>query len=190
MALAEADPVAAENKTETAPPQAVPKAATPPVTPDREKVDFTKKWIARLMDNMDAIVDQDTRRKLMEACGRSCYVGAHGNASTTPPSAEKVEGFLKYLRDHFGPQCVRMEGNQTLIDFAYVANPRGLKVADGYCLCPLLEDGPAKLSPTYCQCSVGYVREMFTRQVGRPVQVELVRSLRRGDAECRFAVRY
>ena len=91
----------------------------------------------------------------MEACGRSCYFGAYGDAPATVPTDEKVQGFLKCLRDKFGPQSVRTEGNQTIIDFAYIANPRGLRVADGYCLCPVLEDGPVKLSPTYCQCSVG-----------------------------------
>ena len=59
MALVETDNLAAENKTDPPPPKAVPNAATPPVTPDREKVDFAKKWIARLMDNLDAIVDQE-----------------------------------------------------------------------------------------------------------------------------------
>ena len=72
----------------------------------------------------------------------------------------------------------------------YVGNPRGLRVADGYCLCPILEDGPRQLSPTYCHCSVGYVAASFEHGSGRKVRVQLVDSLRRGGKECHFAVRF
>jgi len=67
---------------------------------------------------------------------------------------------------------------------------QGLGLAADEELCSLVEDGPPDLSPTFCLCSLGYVREMFARQVGRPVQVELVRSVHRGDRECRFTVRF
>jgi len=67
---------------------------------------------------------------------------------------------------------------------------QGLGVAADEELCSLVEDRPPNLSPTFCLCSLGYVREMFARQVGRPVQVELVRSVHRGDRECRFTVRF
>jgi len=42
------------------------------------------------------------------------------------------------------------------------------------------------LSPTYCLCSVGYVREMHERVLGRPVEVELADSVLRGGKRCRF----
>jgi len=73
--------------------------------------------------------------------------------------------------------------------FNYVGNPKGLKIADGYCLCPMLENGPPALSPTYCYCSVGYVGFMFHKLItGKPVQVELLESLRGGGKACRFKV--
>jgi len=174
--------VASESKPE-------PKSSAP-VTPDAEKVQFTKLWVSRMMDNLDKHVDEPTRKRLMEACGKTCFVGAHGEAKPTEASPVKEQAFLDRHQARFGKDSVRREGNETLLDFWYSQNPRGLKVSDGYCLCPVVEDGPEKLSPTYCHCSVGYVREMFSRELGKPVSVELIRSLRRGDRECRFLVRY
>ncbi|HQT92614.1 MAG TPA: DUF6144 family protein, partial [Candidatus Kryptobacter bacterium] len=58
----------------------------------------------------------------------------------------------------------------------------------GYCLCPLVESGPEGLSGTYCDCSVGYVREMFRTYTGKAVSVELLESLKRGGRTCRFGI--
>ncbi len=92
-----------------------------------------------------------------------------------------------------GPRCPSQPARRILregdvVYFNYRGNPAGLQIADGYCLCPLVEDGPADLSPTYCHCSVGYVAYMFERSTGRPTRVELLESLRGGGKACRFAV--
>lgn len=43
------------------------------------------------------------------------------------------------------------------------------------CLCPMAEAQTAgSISPTYCLCSLGYVKEMHERILGRTVNVELV----------------
>jgi hypothetical protein len=64
---------------------------------------------------------------------------------------------------------------------------RGLMEANGRA-CAMGAYGPPDLSPTYCHCSVGYVAYMFERNLGRPVRVELLESLRGGGKACRFAV--
>ena len=90
------------------------------------------------------------------------------------------------MNKHLGPYNPKREGN--IIFFNYVQNPRGLKVSDGYCLCPLIEDGPEIFSPTYCQCSVGYVEMIFKNITGRNTSVELLESLRTGGSSCRFKI--
>jgi len=71
-----------------------------------------------------------------------------------------------------------------------IVSPRvGRSFGDGqYCMCPLVESGPPGLSPTFCLCSTGYVREIFERQLARPVTVELVESLKTGGRDCVFRV--
>jgi hypothetical protein len=149
-----------------------------------QRVDFGKTWAARFMRVMDERLDEKTRQGLMEANGRACAMGAYG-----PPDPAKhvaVDDFVAGLARHVGPENARREGD--VVYFSYKGNPEGLRVSDGYCLCPLVEDGPADLSPTYCHCSVGYVAYMFERNIGRPVRVELLESLRSGGKACRFAV--
>jgi hypothetical protein len=155
----------------------------PPETPCDKKMEFAQTWVKRFMDLLDANLDEATRNRLMEANGKMCHQGSlHGKKVTPIPVDTFVEGLRKYV----GSENARREGDA--IYFNYVKNPAGLLVADGYCLCPLVEKGPAGLSGTYCQCSVGYVNDMFETQLGRPVKVELLESLKRGGKGCKFKI--
>jgi predicted hydrocarbon binding protein len=55
-------------------------------------------------------------------------------------------------------------------------------------MCPVVESGPTELSRTYCQCSAGYVKEVFERMTGLPCRVEVLESLRTGGTRCRFKI--
>jgi predicted hydrocarbon binding protein len=46
-----------------------------------------------------------------------------------------------------------------------------------------------QLPASYCLCSAGWVQEMFETVTGRPVHVELIRSIKGGAPDCRFVVR-
>jgi len=144
--------------------------------------------IKRIVAQLDAKLDPSKAREIMETCGQICHDGAHSKAAE-PPSPERVKGFLGWITKSFGPEAVRYEGDETVIAFKYVQNPQGLKVADGYCLCPIMEDAPKGVSRTYCYCSVGYVRQIFQNNLGKPVNVELTDSVLWGGKSCDFSVR-
>jgi len=159
------------------PPQAV------PLTPDAERVKFSETWAKRFFDVLDAHLDEATRETIMRANGRACHLGSQAGHVVEPVD---IDTFIARVRSYIGEEAIHREGN--VVYFHYVANPRGLKVADGYCLCPLVETGPAGLSGTYCLCSAGYVQHMFETEVGRPAKAELLESLKRGDKGCKFKI--
>jgi hypothetical protein len=165
---------------------ALPPAPAPsglPLTPAQERIEFAERWAKRFFDIFDAHLDEATREKIMMANGRACHEGSlHGRKE--PPIS--VDDFVARVQSYVGAEAIHREGDT--IYFSYVQNPRGLKVADGYCLCPLVEKGPAGLSGTYCLCSVGYVQHMFESATGRPVKVELLESLKRGGKTCKFKI--
>ncbi|HYK89562.1 MAG TPA: DUF6144 family protein [Acidobacteriota bacterium] len=164
------------------------KASTPPVTPCDKKVVQGQLVIRRLMQQLDAKVDPATRQSIMEGCGQACYEGGHGKRSPEKPTPEQVGKFLDGMRKYLGPEGVKQTAAETMIYFNYTGNPQGLKTSDRYCLCPILEDAPKNISPTYCQCSVGYVREIFERGMGKTARVELNGSILRGGRTCSFTV--
>ncbi len=160
-----------------------PSAAKAPVTPDARKVEWAKTWTKRFFDILDLELDEPTRRRIMERNGHACH---QGSLKGEKPPRVTLEQLVKGIAEFNGADSVRLEGNT--VYFNYVKNPEGLRVADGYCLCPLVEDGPPGLSKTFCYCSVGYVRDMFESMTGRKAKVELLESLKGGGKTCRFRV--
>jgi hypothetical protein len=157
-------------------------------TPCNEKMEFTHTWIRRFMEVMDENLDAATCKKLMQINGSLCAQGAYEELSPSAGhSMEDIDATIAEWQKGLGKENIYRQGNTVF--FNYVGNPKGLKIADGYCLCPMIENGPATLSPTYCQCSVGYVQFMFQKLItGKPVVVELLESLRGGGKACRFKV--
>ncbi|MGD0757222.1 MAG: DUF6144 family protein [Bacteroidales bacterium] len=157
-------------------------------TPCNEKMNFTHKWVKRFFEIVDQHLDVETRNKLMQSNGAACAKGAYGEfANDQPATLEEIDQRIIEWQKNLGKQNIYRKDN--VVYFNYVGNPKGLKISDGYCLCPMIEDKPDILSPTYCQCSVGYVKYMFQRLITyKPVQVDLLESLRSGGKACRFKV--
>lgn len=160
----------------------------PNETPCDAKIDFAQKWLKRFFDLVDQQLDSETRIKLMQSNGAACAKGAYGELTNDKPATiEDIDKKIVTWQKNLGKENIYRQ--DSTIFFNYVGNPKGLKVSDGYCLCPMIENKPETLSPTYCQCSVGYVKYMFQRFITfKPVQVELLESLRSGGKACRFKV--
>jgi hypothetical protein len=155
-------------------------------TADRRSVEFAHQWIGRFMDIMDSRLDEDTRTKLMEENGRRCHIALNGDFDPATPKPD-LDQWIEERRKKTGADSIRREGNDII--FTYVRNDGESFSPSRTCLCPLVESGVRNLSPTYCRCSAGYVRELFRRIVRGPLEVELLSSVHRGDDCCRFRVR-
>jgi hypothetical protein len=137
--------------------------------------EFTHRWVKNLVEIVDAYLDEETKIKLFESCGQAC---AHGGPIRIAEECQgNLDGWLATLRKwHGGEELVQREG-----DIIHVLCTE--------CLCTLVKDGPARLPDTYCYCSLGWMKETFGTVVGKPVDVELVESIKRGGQECRFTIR-
>ncbi len=149
---------------------------SPAQTPEEgSRMKFQQEWIKSLMENLDAQVDEPARVKVMEACGRAC---ARRGAVTglSKAAGGDLDKLVVALAKHVGQENVRREGS--------VVHLRYTK-----CFCPLVASGPERLPKTYCNCSRGWALEVFGAVTGKPVTVELLRSIKRGDASCDFVIR-
>ena len=158
-------------------------------TPAWRKLEKAELWIKHLIEHMDEQLDQETKIRLLQACGRSCFTRTFGVADENDPTPEEREKYLQLLKKR-GFE-IRREGNVITFTFNWGRNhqnPKGLIMRDGYCMCPQVESGPSDLSPSYCFCSTGYVKESFERALGKPVKVELLDSLKMGGKDCVFKI--
>lgn len=136
---------------------------------------FKEAYILTLMENMEKQLDEKTRVKLMEECGRAC-----ARRSGIAKFAEKYKGdvkkFVDNMAEKLGQENISIEGDT--IHWGY---PR--------CFCELVAEGSTRLPDVYCHCSVGWVLEVFETVAGKPVKVELLQSVKRGAPSCQFLVR-
>jgi len=140
-------------------------------TPMNENERFKQAWLKSLMTNMDAQLEEEQRIKLMESCGRDC--ARRGAIQMATSCKGDLEKFAKTLGKFVG---IRIEANTVHIEY-------------DKCYCHLVREGPETLSNTWCNCSVGWIKEMFETVVERPVEVQLLQSIKRGDPVCKFIVR-
>ncbi len=136
---------------------------------------FRQDWIKSLMENMDAQLDIEDRERVMQACGRAC--ARRGSLKPLQAAAQgSVDKLVAALGSHLGAGNAKREGDVVKLKYEK-------------CYCPLVAAGPARLSNTYCHCSQGWVMEIFEKVSGKKVEVTLLRSIKRGDAACEFAVK-
>lgn len=153
----------------------------------QERIEFTEKWAVRFFDVLDANLDEPTRKKIMMANGKACLL-AWQKETNQPLRSEPLtlERFTAWAKDHGSPDY-QVDGN--VICYQYMsAAETGKPSPENHCLCPMVESNPAGLSQTYCYCSLGYVKEMHEQIFKRPVNVELVSSVLRGDPRCKFKI--
>ena len=136
------------------------------------------------MGAVDGTLDAETRKKLMMANGKACYLAWIADTKQTIKPVT-LERFRKWIADNVKDGSYRVDGSA--IYFQYMgAAETGLPAAERACLCPMVETKPEGLSSTYCQCSIGYVKAMHELLLNRPVEVELVDSVLRGGKRCQF----
>lgn len=141
--------------------------------------ELLRKWLETLMAGLAAEVDEKTQVQLIKRCGRTCafYHGDVERARTLRRSARDIDELLDRLNQEEDFWCGRWTREGDTIYSVCEA-----------CGCPLVRAGLVELSPTFCNCSRGWVAAVFETILGRPVEVELKRAIGRGDPVCEFAV--
>jgi predicted hydrocarbon binding protein len=146
------------------------------VTDDKEdwRVGFMQKRFAHLVDFMNTNVDEATQLKMFEEMGRFC-AGQHKEGYEK--FTANTEAFLKDLEGQFIEKTTFDKEKQTISLLG--------KKQDS-CVCAFA--GGKNISPDFCNCSRGYMKEMFTVITGKPVEVTLDESILRGSDRCSFTI--
>jgi hypothetical protein len=150
-----------------------------------KRMEFGDVWVKRFFDVMDGTLDEGAWRKLMMANGRACFAGYAGPPKKQP-GPDAFEHFSEWIAKNGKEKGYAIEGR--VVSFEFVGSAEtGQASPEAVCLCPMAEaQKPGEFSPTFCLCSLGYVKEMHERILGRPVEVELVDSVLKGGKRCQF----
>ena len=146
-----------------------------------ETSELVRTWLEMLITGLDAEVDEETRARVLTHCGQGCalYHGSLEQAKAIQQSTQDIDELLDKLNQQEGLWCGRWIRDDAVI----------FSICEA-CGCPLVRAGLVKPSPTFCNCSRGWVEAVFEIVLGRAVAVELNQAIGRGDPVCEFIVRF
>jgi len=146
-------------------------------------------WVKRAMERLDFLVDEETRGRIMVACGQKC-----AKMNSRPIEMAKRRRAKFDSEDEFLEAEIRkpMKGTSLTREgdvLHYTYTPREYRQRLR-CYCSLVNRLPSDetMSLTYCSCARGFVEEYWEEVLLRPVRVELMESSISGSNVCKFVV--
>lgn len=134
---------------------------------------FRESWVRNFLKNLDASMDPMERAAFMESNGRDC---ARRSAIRLAESCKgDMAGFTEKLGAWVGKENVRFQDGKVVLIYRE-------------CYCPMVSKIREKIPDTWCECSRGWVVQMFETVAGRPLNVAMQSTIKRGDPVCRFEV--
>jgi len=137
------------------------------------------RWIGNMIERIENYVSPKLCTKIMERCGRKCCgITTRKNAKQFMSESKSIKEFLNKLNKHgIGGGRLRLKGKNT--------------VTGGYdrCYCGQVKKTQKPFpTKTYCQCSVGWYKQLFESALGKEVEVELISSIITGAKTCEFLI--
>jgi hypothetical protein len=146
-------------------------------------------WVKEAMDRLDAVVPPEKRGQIMTACGHNCIAINQQPLKVARARRQKYPSEEDFLKTEVEkpPRGFRFEREGDVLIQYYTprAFGRGMR-----CYCSLVRGLPEGVvtSPTYCQCSRGFVEKYWEGILGRAVRVELGATAITGADECQFTI--
>ena len=134
-----------------------------------------QKWTNNLFTGLEESMGEKNLMEMLEECGRQCLTEHFKKtASSLRRKAKNDKEFLQELSKKW--KALKPEKG-------------GIFVVYPKCYCYVVGKFPGTVPHSYCYCSRGWIRELFEYSLGRPVKVDIISTIKRGDRECRFRVR-
>lgn len=146
-------------------------------------------WVRCAMEKLDALVDEETRVKIMENCGRNCAEVNKRTIERAKARRKKFKTENEFLEAEQqkpmpGTRFER-KGNVLYWFFTPHTFRRPMR-----CFCGLMRGLPVdeQVSRTYCNCSKGFVTRFWEGVLKKPVKIEVLQSALSGAEECKFKI--
>jgi hypothetical protein len=145
-------------------------------------------WLKGAVDRLDTLVDEKTRIQIMETCGSNCAAVNRTHIEMALTKRQQFETLDEFLE---AEEKNPMQGTKLVRKGSIVYQHYDPRSTFGQrCFCSLwrgIRDDET-VSPTWCQCSKGFVMNLWEAYCGRPVKVELIESSISGATACTFAI--
>jgi effector-binding domain-containing protein len=169
-------------------------------------VDDRFRWVKGMVERLDDLADEGQKYDILSSCAHVFPVGQiaklkgiyEETKAKTKNSMQAVDAVLDFMASDPGWSEERplREGN-VIYSAKSPRDPKGYENAKddlerrrAYCFCPLVRNHMDQGIPTaFCYCGTGWYRQQWEGAISRPVTIEIVKSVLKGDEMCQFAIR-
>jgi len=156
--------------------RAIPSSENQNEEPNGNKM-LMQDWISTLLLSIDGQEDEVTCRKIMRNCAIAHYNHMQMD-NTLEPYIGDLDKFLGLMEEKWGWKIDYQKATGTII-----ANED-----KNYCACPMVNREKGVKSSILCYCAEGFTEMMFSKVVSHPVKAEVISSVLRGDASCKYVI--
>jgi hypothetical protein len=137
-------------------------------------------WSNYLVDSLEKELDKDMSNKIIENCGRIC--------ANECGAIKEVDEMVKSIGTSAGVDSIIERMNFTGIGGGKLQKYGNVITGEyDHCYCPSRK---YIASNKYCNCTVGWVKEVFERILKSKITVVLEKSIAWGDEVCKFIITY
>jgi hypothetical protein len=161
-------------------------------------------WVQGVLERLESRADEHDQADVLSSCShvfpraqilklRAVYESARAEGDDPLDAVDAVREFM--AGDPGWGELPRREG-RVVYSSKKPRDPKAFESAKddaerrrAYCFCPLVRnhlDGGMPLA--FCYCGAGWYRQQWEGALGKPVQVDIVESLLKGDDRCTFAI--
>lgn len=138
---------------------------------DAEKL--VQEWFDGFYAGFNQNIPDSTRQKILQMNGQAC--ARRGAVKAAQAANGDLNALLITLKKWIGDQNVIRNGNKITVRYEH-------------CYCFIAQNPKLRSLTDFCQCSVGWIEEMFATATGKPVAVDLISSIRNGAKHCEFLI--
>jgi effector-binding domain-containing protein len=162
------------------------------------------RWVLGAVEKLEVLAEESERYAILSKCAhvfpqnqldklRDIYKEAREQGREGLEAVDEVISFME--TDPGWGEKPRREGREIYSSknprdpVAYEAAETDAERNKAYCFCPVIRDFLDQgLSSTYCYCGSGWYRQQWENAIGAPVNVEIIKSILRGDELCEFRI--
>lgn len=138
--------------------------------------EFVEHWLADLLESMERVVDRNTMVKIVEGCGKACFNRYQFKQDIAAAGKDNLDKLIEAYKKNFE---IWREGDKVHIRYGETSK---------MCYCPAAKYREAKPNDIHCECTRMTHQTVFETALGRPFEVKIVETLRRGGKTCHFVV--
>lgn len=153
-------------------------------------------WIKDMLTRLDQRAKNYEKYEVLSCCAHDFSRKRIEKLKSLYKKTGDIDKILEVMhKDYTWYENPKRKGNKIYVTkipynregFEKAKSPEEKKL--NYCHCPLVRNHfDEGISPTFCNCSAGWYRQLWEGILERPVRISILKSLLKGDQNCQFEI--